>query len=352
MESVERDIYVEVSVSTMDKISILSLNFYSFLKQQEWIAKALSDMGYEVFCDLYHPAKLKWVQPPIIFITEERGIDSFVRLCAMQRKKGIAWIDFFVTRRFHGLKWWQHKFRSHGGRIVPIGEFERMWLESQGVITDAKIPRCIPDELFRHRWKGRKRKVLSWGFAHYMEEYERWKHLGVSEELKNVTRKGHELLVKFAVENPEWEVMLVTEVKALEKACSIPQADNLTVVDAGNFTEEEKIEMFVDAGVFCFPTRQDSQGLVLCEAQAMGVPTCYTRLPQQLEVGGGVEIPYKSIETFPDGMRLAIIDYKDVEASIYKTYEHAEFISEYGRENAKRFRASVVAKALVELLES
>ena len=169
---------------------------------------------------------------------------------------------------------------------------------------------------------------------------------------KEINGKELGKVIKFAEENPDWDVVLVTEVKALEKACSIPEADNLTVMNAGDFSEEEKIEMFVDAGVFCFPTRQDSQGLVLCEAQAMGVPTCYTGLPQQQEVGGGVEIPYKSIETFPDGMRLAIIDYKDVEASIYKTYEHAEFISEYGRENAKRFRASVVAKALVELLES
>lgn len=336
----------------MDKISILSQKFYSFLKVQEWIAKALSDMGYEVVCDIYHPAKLKWVDAPIIFITGEGGLASFVRLCAMQRKKGIAWIDFFVTKKFTGVRAWQNKFRACGGRIVPIGEFERKWLESQGIITDAKIPRCIPDELFKHKWKGKKRKVLSWGFANLMKEYKWWKHLGVSEELKNVTRKGHELLVKFAEENPEWEVMLVTEVEALKKVCSIPEADNLTVVDAGNFTEEEKIEIFVDAGVFCFPTRQDSQGLVLCEAQAMGVPTCYTGLPQQQEVGGGVEIPYERVEEFPDGMRLAIIRYEEVEKAIYKTYEHAEAVSEYGRENAKRFKASVVAKALVELIES
>jgi len=334
------------------KITLLSCNFYSFLKVQEWTAKALSDMGYEVVCDIYHPAKMRKVEAPIIFITEEAMLPSFVRLCALQRKKGIAWIDFFVTKNFTGVRVWQHKFRSHGGRIVPIGEFERVWLESQGIITDAKIPRCVSDELFKHKWKGKKKKVLSWGFANLMKEYQWWKHLGASEELKNVTRKGHELLVKFAEENPDWDVVLVTEVEVLKKICSEPQADNLTMLNAGDFSEEEKIEMFVDAGVFCFPTRQDSQGLVLCEAQAMGVPTCYTRLPQQLEVGGGVEIPYKSIETFPDGMRLAIIDYKDVEASIYKTYEHAELISEYGRENAKRFRASVVAKALADLIES
>ena len=51
-------------------------------------------------------------------------------------------------------------------------------------------------------------------------------------------------------------------------------------------------------------------------------------------------------------MRRAIIRYEEVEKAIYKTYEHAEAVSEYGRENAKRFKASVVAKALVELIES
>jgi len=332
------------------KIKVLSLKFYSFLRQQERLIEALNELGHEATGEVYAPGIIKKIDEPIIFITEEQGIDSFVRLCGMHHKKGLAWIDFFVTKRFSAVKMWQDRFRRWGGKIVPIGNFEKEHLEMAKIQTDGVIPRCIPDNLFDYHWRGEKKRVLGWGFAHYMKEYNWYKHFGAPIELKDVTRKGHEFLVKFAENNPDWEVCLVTEREALEKAIKIPELSNLEIHEAGGFTEEEQREFFLNAGLFCFPTRQDSQGLVISEAQAMGVPTCYTRAPQQLEVGGGLEIPYKEIVKFPDHFRLAIIDYKDVEEAIYKTYSLSSYLSEHGRENAKRFRASVIAKQLVEVL--
>jgi len=333
------------------KIKVLSLGFYSFLKQQERIIDALNDLGHEASGAIYKPAIIKTIDEPMILITEENAIDSFVRLCGQQHKKGLAWIDYFVTKEFAAVKMWQDRFRRWGGKIVPIGEFEKEHLEIKGVKTDAKIPRCIPDSLFDYHWRGEKRRVLGWGFAHFMKEYNWYKPFGAPIELKDVTRKGHEYLVQFAQNHPDWEVCLVTERKALEKAIEIPELSNLEMHESGGFSNEEQIEFFLNAGLFCFPTRCDSQGVVLNEAQAMGVPTCYTRTPQQLEIGGGFEIPYKWIEKFPDRFRLAVMDYKDVEESILKTYALSEHLSEYGRENAKRFRASVVAKQLLEVLE-
>jgi len=333
------------------KIKVLSLGFYSFIKQKERLIKALNDLGHEATGGVYAPGIIRSIDEPMIFISEEQGIDSFVRLCGYNHKKGLVWIDFFVTKGFHAAKMWQDTFRRWGGKIVPIGEFEKEHLELAKVKTDGIIPRCIPDNLFDYHWNGVKKRVLGWGFAHYMKEYNWYKHFGAPIELKDVTRKGHEFLVQFAEKNPDWEVCLVTERKALEKAIKIPELSNLEIHEAGGFTEEEQRDFFINAGLFCFPTRQDSQGLVLSEAQAMGVPTCYTRAPQQLEIGGGVEIPYKEIVKFPDRFRLAIIDYKDVEEAIYKTYSLSEHLSEQGIGNAQRYRASVVAKQLVEVLE-
>lgn len=332
------------------KIKVLSLGFYSFIKQQERLIEALNALGHEATGDAYIPSIIKKIDEPMVFVSEEQGIDSFVRLCGYHHKKGLVWIDFFVTKGFHAVKMWQDTFRRWGGKIVPIGEFEKEHLEMVKVKTDGIIPRCIPDNLFEYHWKGAKKRVLGVGFAHFMKEYNWYKKFGAPIELKDVTRKGHEFLVQFAEKNPDWEVCLLTERKALEKAIKIPELSNLEIHETGGFTEEEYREFFLNAGLFCFPTRCDSQGLVLSEAQAMGVPTCYTRAPQQLEIGGGVEIPYKKIVKFPDKFRLAIIDYKDVEEAIYKTYALSSHLSERGIENAQRYRASVVAKQLVEVL--
>ena len=82
------------------KIKVLSLKFYSFLRQQERLIKALNELGHEATGDVYVSGIIKKIDEPIIFITEEQGIDSFVRLCSSHHKKGLAWIDFFVTKRF------------------------------------------------------------------------------------------------------------------------------------------------------------------------------------------------------------------------------------------------------------
>ena len=334
------------------RIKVWSLNFYSFLKLQEWIVDALNNMGHEASGGVYHRSAVRKTDEPMIFITEENMIDNFVRLCDMFKKKGLAWIDFFVYRKFAGVKMWQDGFRANGGKIVPIGEFEKGYLEKGGVIVDAKIPRPISDDTFKWTWKGSKKRVLSWGFAHRMKEYQWYKHFGCPIELKNVTRKGHELLVEFAEDNPDWEVCLVTQRKALESAISIPKLSNLEIIEAGNIPESEKWDMMANAGVFCFPTRQDSQGTTQIEAEAIGVPTCYTALSQQVEVGGGIEIPYRKVVEFPDRFRLAIIDYEEVRDAIFRTHALGDQLSKYGRENAQRFRASVIAKQLVEVLES
>ena len=71
-----------------------------------------------------------------------------------------------------------------------------------------------------------------------------------------------------------------------------------------------------------------------------------------MEVGGGIEIPYRKVVEFPDRFRLAIIDYEEVRDAIFRTHTLGDQLSKYGRENAQRFRASVIAKQLVEVLES
>lgn len=82
----------------------------------------------------------------------------------------------------------------------------------------------------------------------------------------------------------------------------------------------------------------------------MGVPTCFTGLVQQKDIGGGIEIPYRDTVKFPGGVILALIDYKEVEKAIFETYARSEELSQRGKENAKRFKTSVIVDRLLKVM--
>lgn len=320
-----------------------------------WLADAFIRKGHEVMVYARDWHKFKSIEGEIIFIGGEPRLLSYLNACRLYHRKALYWIDFFVFSRFAGYKIQEKEYRELGGRLVCCSNTERKHLEEAGITVDAVIPRCVSDDAFSYDWRGMKegvkKEVLSIGFTDYRRDNRIYCSINPPKELDNVTRKGHELLVEFASNNPDWSVKLVTNTRELHKAISIPELNNLELIEAGTLTQEQKYELIASTGVFCLPTRLDSNPLVVMEAQAIGTPTCYTALPPLVEMGGGFEIPVRSIYWYPSGLYLAVIDYGELERVIEKTYVFADVISRFGRMNAEKFKASVVAEKLLEVLE-
>lgn len=332
------------------KINVMHSTWGSHKGLAHCLAEALAKRGYEVDVFVKDWHKFKSMKGDIIFIGGEPKILSFMNACQLYNRSALYWIDFFVFANFVGYKTQERDYRELGGKLVACSNTERAHLEKKEITVDGVIPRCVPDELFNRNWSGSKKEVLSIGFSDYRRENKIWKWLKPPSELNSVTRKGHELLVEFAENNPNWMVKLITDTKQLRRAITIPTLSNLEIIEAGSLSVDEKNEAIANTGVFCLPTRLDSCPIVLMEAEAMGVPSCYTALPPLVEMGGGIEIPVRNTYWYPSKVPLAIIDYKDVEQAIQKTYTFNDSVSEFGKRNAEKFKASVVAGKLLEVL--
>ncbi|MCK4329274.1 hypothetical protein KAX02_05475 [candidate division WOR-3 bacterium] len=333
------------------KITVMHSKWGSHKLLAHDLAAALIKRGYEVdvFSKDWH--RVKSIDGSFIFISGEHETIGFTNVCQLYKKSALYWIDFFVFAKFIGYKIQERDYRKLGGKLVTCTNTERMHLEKKKITVDGVIPRCIPDEIFNHNWSGTKKEVLSIGFSDYRRENKWWMSFHPPKELDSVTRKGHELLIEFADNNPDWNVKLITGTAELSKAITIPTLSNLDIIEAGSLSVEEKNKTIANTGVFCLPTRLDSCPIVLMEAEAMGVPSCYTALPPLIEMGGGIEIPVKETFWYPSRVPLAIIDYKEVETAIAKTHALGEAISVSGKQNAEKFKASVVAGRLLEVIE-
>jgi len=345
------------------RINIMHSKWGSHAMIAEWLADAFMKKGHEVTVYARDWHKFKTVEGEIIFIGGEPRLLSYLNACRLYHRKALYWIDFFVFRSFMGYKIQEKEYRALGGKLVCCSNTEREYLEEAGITVDAVIPRCVSDDAFNYKWIGLedddwtgekkevKKEVLSIGFTDYRRDNRIYCSINPPKELDNVTRKGHELLVEFASNNPDWNVKLVTSTKELRKAIEIPELSNLELIEAGTLTQEQKYELIANTGVFCLPTRLDSNPLVVMEAQAIGTPTCYTALPPLIEMGGGFEIPVREIYWYPSGLYLAVIEYGELEKVIEKTRIFAEAIGGFGRMNARKYKASVVADKLLEVLE-
>lgn len=333
------------------KITILYRKWYSFHKLASWIAEYLTDKGFDVPIKEFSVGSLKSSYDPFLFITGG-GVDSqFMRLCDAYQKKGAIWIDVFFHTKHSGFVAFQKGFRHRGGRLICTSDYDRHKLEANNVVVDAVIPRCIPDRTFDYTWQGKKKTLITVGVPDLRKEAAIFKWSHPPDELKKASRKGHEYLVKFAENNPDWIVTLVSRREQLKKICGNINLSNLNILESGSLSEYDLYTMIANSGVYAHPCRYEPFGLGIVEAQAIGVPTCFTALPQQTEIGGGIMIPFKENYRFPSGISLAIIDYVEVEKAIYKCYDMADSVSAMCRENAQKFRVSNIVKKLIEVTE-
>lgn len=334
----------------MNKIKILFPEWYSLQKLAEWVSDEFRVKGFDVIIERFTPNAVKHAQEPLLLITGGLKQYSFMRLCDFYNKKGTIWVDILEDKKPVGYATFQRGFRNKGGKFICTTTLEKDRLESGGVIIDAVIPRCVQDKVFDYMWQGKKKTVISVGNPDVRKEaiVFKWAHL--PDEFKRASRKGHEYLVKFAVNNPDWKVNLVSHRDQLKKICDSIELSNLNILETGTVIEHDLFTAMANSGVYAHPCRVEPFGMVIVEAQAIGVPTCFTDLPQQNDIGGGIQIPFIDNYRFPSGVTLATIDYNEVEKGIYKTYAMAEELSKLGRDNAQRFRVSNIVNRLMEVM--
>jgi glycosyltransferase involved in cell wall biosynthesis len=245
---------------------------------------------------------------------------------------------------------YQRDFKKYGGKFICTTSVEHDRLTASGVVVDAVIPRCIPDSVFEYIWSGTDKSVIAIGNPDVRKESKIFSWASVPKELENCSRKGHEYLVRFAQNNPDWKVTLVSHVGQLKRLCQRVDFANLTIYETESLEENELYTLMANTGVFCHPARIEPFGMVIVEAQAIGIPTCYTDLVQQKDIGCGIPIPTTDIVMFPSGISLAMIDYREVEKAIFTAHNVGDTMSPVLRSNAERFKTSVVVEQLMKVI--
>lgn len=332
------------------RIKILYPEWYSLKKLAGWVAEEFKRKGYEVIVETNGVNAVKRANEVMLLITGGLQESKFMRLCGQYNKVGHFWVDILQDRSPIQYKAFQGGMRRNGGKFISTTQIERKRLEAGGVIVDAVIPRCIPDVAFDYQWNGKNKTVMTIGNPDFRSEASVFRWADIPVELKKATRKGHEYLVKFAENNPDWKVCLVSHKGQLEKIQDVSEISNLEILETGTLAEKDLYTLLSNTGVYCHPARIEPFGMAIVEAEAMGVPTCFTGLVQQKDIGGGIEIPYRDTVKFPGGVILALIDYKEVEKAIFETYARSEELSQRGKENAKRFKTSVIVDRLLKVM--
>jgi len=334
----------------MNDIRIIYPDWYSLKKLALYVADEFKRIGFCVSTMKYNVNAVKYAQEPILHITGGLKEYPFMRLCSTYHKKGALWVDILEDKPPIGYLNYQRRFRENGGKFICTTKLEHDRLTDHGLIVDAVVPRCVPDKVFDYNWQGTKQSVISVGNPDVRKEAILFKWANLPVEFKKASRKGHEYLVKFAEKNPDWHVRLISHLDQLKKICDKVDFPNLEIVETGTLTDEQVYSYMANSGVYCHPCRVEPFGLVIAEAEAIGVPTCYTNLPQQGDIGGGVLIPFIENYRFLSGVTLATIDYEEVEKAIFKTYAMSNELSPICRQNAQRFRVSVIVQKLKEVI--
>jgi len=335
----------------MSRIKILYPDWYSLKKLALCVSDGFRNIGFDVINDRYTVNAVKCAQEPLLYITGGLKEYQFMRVCAMYHKRGALWVDILEDKPPIGYVNYQHRFRENGGKFICTTKLEHDRLTCRGLIVDAVVPRCVPDKVFDYNWHGEKRSVISVGNPDVRKEAILFKWANLPAEFKRASRKGHEYLVKFAEKNPDWHVTLISHLDQLKKICDKVDFPNLEIVETGTLTDEQVYSYMANSGLYCHPCRVEPFGLVIVEAEAIGLPTCYTNLPQQGDIGAGVLIPFIENYRFLSGVTLATIDYNEVEKAIFKTYAMSNELSPICRQNAQRFKVSVIVKKLQEVIE-
>lgn len=258
-------------------------------------------------------------------------------------------IPFILSPGTHVVeKWtkshWIEKIYSSANLVIANTEFEKGFIVSNMNIAPDRVEtvsNTIDPKPFFSADVGEFRSKHGLGGQKIVT------FLGRQTALKGLTLIMHAL--ELASENIKPVTLVIAGTEVASEAASISghkkrltEIDNIKVLDLGEISETEKVNLLKDSDIFIMPSTIDSFGLVYLEAWACETPVVACRnTPQESFIDHEI-----------DGLLISANDAEDLADNLVKILDRGDLLKKMGQNGRKKLISKFTTKRAAEKLES